>query len=84
VEEQILSAFNWDDPKAIGGKEMTATDVLLAIGYDKPTRQAATHASTILKKLAGEPKRKNSGRYFQMPPYRGKPRRSDDQDTQAF
>jgi putative DNA primase/helicase len=84
VEEQILSAFNWDDPKAIGGKEMTATDVLLAIGYDKPTRQAATHASTILKKLAGEPKRKNSGRYFQMPQYRGKPRRSDDQDTQAF
>lgn len=91
VEEQILSAFAWDDQTGIGGKEMTATEVLLAIGYDKPTRQAATHASTILKKLAGEPKRKNSGRYFQMPKQRGGGRghaapapEAQDNDTRPF
>jgi putative DNA primase/helicase len=68
IEEQILTAFEWDKP-ALVPNEMTATEVLISIGYDKPTKQQATHASKVLKKLTGvkEPKKKNSGRYFPMP-----------------
>lgn len=90
VEEQIATSFDWNG----GGlfrREMTATEVLLAIGYDKPTKQQATHASKVLKKLTGgEPTRKNSGRYFSMPRMTGtKAARDDvkqqqDDDTRAF
>jgi putative DNA primase/helicase len=83
VEEQILSGFEWEGDR-IGGKEMTATDVLLAIGYDKPNKQQATKVSSFLKTLLGEPKRKNSGRYFPMPKQRGGRRSAHDDDTQPF
>lgn len=67
IEEQIATAFQWNE--CLCTEEMTATEVLLSIGYDKPTKQQATHASKVLKKLTGtEPKKKNSGRYFTLPP----------------
>lgn len=85
VEEQILTAFEWE-ATSLAGKEMTATEVLLAIGYDKPTKVQATHASKVLKKLTGgEPKKKNSGRYFLMPQQRGGRRQGQDHDdTRPF
>ena len=69
VEEMILSAFKWDAPKGLGWRDMTASDVLVAIGFDKPNKAQATHASKVLKKLTGgEPRRTNSGRFFSLPP----------------
>jgi putative DNA primase/helicase len=82
VEEQILSGFDWDGD-GLGGKDMTATEVLLAIGYDKPNKQQATKVSSFLKKLLGEPKRKNSGRYFPMPKQRGGRRAAQDDDDRT-
>lgn len=68
VEERIYSAFDWDGSRLVT-QEMTATEVLIAIGYDKPNRAAATHASAVLQKLTGEkPRRTGRGRYFKLPP----------------
>lgn len=66
IEEQILSAFTWESDR-YSSEELTATEVLIAVGYDKPTKQQAGTASKVLKKLLGEPKKKNTGRYFTMP-----------------
>ena len=67
LEELLLSRFNWKLPGA--GAEMTATDVLLAIGYDRPTKTQATDCSRLLKKLTGkEARRTGSRRLFKMPP----------------
>lgn len=66
VEEMISSAFKWDE--ALRTQRMTASDVLIAIGFDKPTKVQATHASKVLKKLTGgDPKKSGSSRYFEMP-----------------
>jgi len=67
VEEIILASFDWDKP-ALHGFEMTASEVLMAIGYDKPNKGQATHASKVLKKLTGkDAKPKAKGRYFMLP-----------------
>jgi putative DNA primase/helicase len=65
IEELISSAFKWDDSPRVN--MMTASDVMVHIGFRSPTKAQANSASKILKKLAGEPQRKNSGRYFAMP-----------------
>lgn len=69
VEEMILSNFDFDALQGLATREMTASDVLLAIGFDKPTKATATHASKVLKKLTGsDPMKRAKGRFFKMPP----------------
>lgn len=69
VEETILSTFNWQAPAGVGWRDMTASEVLLAIGYDKPSKAQATHASKVLKKLTGgDPRKAKNGRFFRLPP----------------
>lgn len=66
VEEMISSAFKWDE--ALRTQRMTASDVLIAIGFDKPTKVQATHASKVLKKMTGgDPKKSGGSRFFEMP-----------------
>ncbi len=77
VEEMILSAFAWDD--AIRTQRLTASQVLIAVGFDKPNKAQATHASKVLKKLTGgDPKKSGSVRYFEMPARIGRQSRDDD------
>ena len=65
----ILAAFDWGQLAGLGTREMTASEVLAEIGYDKPNKAGATHASKVLKKLTkGEPLKRNNGRFFKMPP----------------
>lgn len=66
VEEMIVAGFKWaEDVRPL---RMTATDVLVAVGYDKPNKAQATHASKVLKKLTGgEPKKSGASRFFDMP-----------------
>lgn len=68
VEELVYGAFDFSRPGA--GSAMTATDVLLIIGYDKPNKAQATQMSTLLRKLTGAEARKSTGgrRVFAMPP----------------
>lgn len=67
VEEMVLQHFDWD--RAGMGDDMTASEVLVAIGFDRPNRDQATHASKVLRKLTGtKPHRTGKGRFFKMPP----------------
>lgn len=73
VEEMILRAFDWQAQQDfMKWRDMTASEVLQAIGYDKPNKAQATHASKVLRKLTGkDPKRTKVGRFFTMPPKTG-------------
>lgn len=74
VEETILKTFDWDTLGLVS-TELTATEVLIMIGYDKPNKVQATHVSKVLKKLTGgDPIKRARGRYFAMPPKSGRGR----------
>lgn len=81
VEEMIAAQFDWNSLGGIGHKDMTASEVLQAIGYDKPNKAQATHASKVLKKLTGrDPRKSGSRRVFSIPPRMDERRRSSDDD----
>ncbi|WP_186138303.1 MULTISPECIES: VapE domain-containing protein [Burkholderia] len=66
VEELIMGRY----AGAIGGgahKSMTASEVLLAIGYERPTQKQLQEAGKALRKLFGEPEKTKVGRYFNVP-----------------
>ena len=71
VKELIISRFQFDLPRETWDNWMTTTDVLSAIGYEKPSKAIATNAGVILKNLVGSQKRKRVngiiGRYYPMP-----------------
>lgn len=67
LEEILQQRFNWNMPGK--GAEMTATDVLLAVGFDRPTKTQATDCSRLLQKMTGsKPRRTANKRLFKMPP----------------
>lgn len=69
IEEMILARFDWRCDRLAAYIEMTATDVLLAIGQDRPTKSQATQCGNILRKLTGRDARRTSkGRFYLMPP----------------
>lgn len=85
VEEIISRAFDWDTIGGLGYRDMTASEVLAAIGYDKPNKAQATHASKVLRKLTGaDPRRTKCGRFFRMPPKMDERRRSNGDDDRPF
>lgn len=69
LEEMILARFRWDETRMEVYTEMSAAEVLIAIGYDKPTKSQATSCGNILRKLTGkEPRRTAKGRFYPIPP----------------
>lgn len=66
VEELILSRYG-DAGEWVRCIPMTATQVLLAIGFDKPTKDQMNTAATALRKLFGEPKKTRAGRFYMVP-----------------
>lgn len=66
IEELICGRFKWGEP-ALYGTKMTATDVLLEIGYDRPNGKQTKEAAAILRRLAGEPRKSNGRMVFDMP-----------------
>jgi hypothetical protein len=84
LEEIILQRFDWNRPTF--GDSMTATDVLLAVGFDRPSKSQATDCSRLLQKLTGEkPRKSGSRRLFKMPPRTDERRRgSADDDSRPF
>jgi hypothetical protein len=68
VMEKIQRRFDFETNGPLRRSQMTATEVLVSIGYDKPNKAQATHASKVLKQLCGcDPKHTKSGRVFDMP-----------------
>ena len=69
IEEMILARFDWNSDRLAAYIEMTATDVLLSIGQDRPTKSQAAQCGNILRKLTGRDARRTSkGRFYLMPP----------------
>jgi putative DNA primase/helicase len=66
IEELIHARFDWNKPAT---NNMSATEVLVAIGYDKPSNAQAKDAGAALRKLTGGEPFKSSGRLvFRLPP----------------
>ena len=69
IEEMILARFDWNSDRLAAYIEMTATDVLLSIGQDRPTKSQATQCGNILRKLTGrDAHRTSKGRFYLVPP----------------
>jgi putative DNA primase/helicase len=66
LEERIHTMFDWTRKGM--GTAMTATDVLISIGIDKPSKSQATDCSRLLQKLTGPAVKSGSRRVFKMPP----------------
>jgi putative DNA primase/helicase len=82
LEERLLQFFDWN--RAGMGEAMTATDVLLCVGFDRPTKSQATDCSRLLQKLTGDkPRKSGSRRLFKMPP-RSAPQRDTTEDGRPF
>lgn len=62
IEEKIISA-DWG---ILGSKDMTASDVLMKIGYDKPTKSDRNTAAAALRKHFGDYRSSRNGRVFRM------------------
>ncbi|EMN1410072.1 hypothetical protein ROS59_002080 [Enterobacter cloacae] len=87
IEEMILARFDWNSDRLAAYIEMTATDVLLSIGQDRPTKSQATQCGNILRKLTGRDARRTSkGRFYLMPPklFGQQDRRYFDESNQPF
>ena len=70
VEELILARFDWTSEQR--SNLLSATEVLLHIGFDRPTNPQAKSAGVVLRKLTGEEPHKSHGRMvFKMPPTLG-------------
>lgn len=81
LEELLAAQFDWSALPGIGWRDMTSTDVLLAVGFDRPTKTQATDCSRLLQKLTGnKPRKSGSRRLFRMPPRTDASRRRDDGD----
>ncbi|WP_458370811.1 VapE domain-containing protein [Pseudomonas fluorescens] len=77
VEEMIRSHFRWDAPDATF-KLMKAAQVLIAIGFDKPTPAQSRSAAKALRKITGREPRDttvcgDSGKYFLVGPTDARP-----------
>jgi putative DNA primase/helicase len=76
-EEMTRSKLDWDSSIR---REMTATEVLVAIGYEKPARSQQVLMGKVLRKLTGEDGvHKKVGTVFRVPPMRDG--RDDDYDN---
>ncbi|AHF01367.1 virulence-associated E family protein [Thiomicrospira aerophila AL3] len=71
IEDLILTAFDIEAPRTM---KLTATDVLIKIGYDRPTNAQAQKAATILKAVFGQPRRVKGRTFYEVPkPWQDQP-----------
>lgn len=54
-------------PAGAATRSITATEILLEIGYDRPTKAQLNAAGSVLRALFGEAKRTKAGRLFDVP-----------------
>lgn len=65
IEERILSCFDPEDE--FRNKWLTASDILLAIGYSQPNKAQQKTAGAALRKYFGSPRRVSGKSCFNMP-----------------
>lgn len=67
LREMLNSNYDWSTDKR---RQLTATEVLMELGYSKPERSAATRIGVLLQEFTGEMPRKNNGRRVHDIPYK--------------
>lgn len=68
IEELILARFAWNHPREQHTSLMSATEVLVAVGFDKPSNKQAKDCGEVLRKLTGaEPTKSNGRMVFRLP-----------------
>lgn len=67
IEERIMSGLSWDDPQSYW-RWISATDALVELGIDRPTRPDAMTAAEVIRKHNGnQVKRSNGNRMLLCP-----------------
>ncbi|WP_186122873.1 VapE domain-containing protein [Burkholderia gladioli] len=64
---ELINTWYGDAPDTAYRRRVTATEVLLEMGYDKPTQAQKNDAGNALRKLFGDPKRTKLGLFFEVP-----------------
>lgn len=68
IRERLLTRFDWNEPDILW-RWMTATDIMLDIGFDKPNRADVTQCGQIIGELNGNRTKKSNGkRLSRVPP----------------
>ena len=69
IEDRILTRLAWDD-EPIQWRWATATDLLMDIGFDRPTRSDATSCAAFIRKHNGNQGRRSNGKTLLYAPKR--------------
>ena len=67
VEELIASRYDFTKPAT---RRLTATEILIELGYDKPTRSQLNSTANAMKKHFGDWKKSNGRKVYDAPPLR--------------
>lgn len=65
IEDLIHSKFDWSRERH---HSMSATEVVISLGFDKPTNPQAKDVGRILRKMIGEPGKSNGRVAWKLPP----------------
>lgn len=68
-EDLILSKWNFA-VRPTNGPRMTAAEVALAVGYDRPSTATCRVVGQVLRRIIGPPKTSNGRTWWEMPPVR--------------
>lgn len=64
IEELLLSKYDLNKPRL---RRLTATEILIELGYERPTRVMLNEAGTCITKVFGECKKSNGRKVFDVP-----------------
>lgn len=64
---ELITLKYGDAPASTPRTPMTATEVLIEIGYDRPSKANLNEAAKALRAIFGDAKRTNAGRFFMVP-----------------
>ena len=67
VEDVLSEVVDWDEVRSGTGKQLTATDLLICAGMERPTNPQAKECAAILRERLGEPKRINGRMKWRVP-----------------
>lgn len=67
VTEKCQTTFDWTAPE-LTWRWMTATDIMLEMGFDRPTRPDTTRCGMVIMKLNGGQRRRANGKNLSLVP----------------
>lgn len=68
VRELILASLDFDQPSKAGWQNRTASEVLIGVGFDRPTNGQAREAGVVLREVLGSPTKSKGVVKWLVPP----------------